>query len=338
MGTPKARKKHFSNAQVLEPVSVAQKMRVFALAKQTRAILTSESLEGILETTKEILLPMAWWLDKPFPEHYAFSEEGISAAHLEKKRVMLVYNGYGHGRFLSLVLERSGMWYVQPFNNEKKVFPVSSRELADIVILRIGELVKCNMTEDEAGRNGVDGVLQEAIEKLFRYEALLRFIAECHETIEKTIESQEERTRIMRERLDLLDDCAQAFDPLLARGSALELLYYGFEGDGGRPSTESYFTPEAIEPFREAFEGWATDFRESQRKYERRFPFNSLGRVAWYFGNLIDGIRRGRETVRQCPGRQPAAALVGAVRGRLPLTPEEASKLRELLDAIASIA
>src|ERR1700722_10617855 len=222
MGTPRTKTQYAASLQSPDAVET---LRLLTLGAETKPIASIENIFTILEELKASFLPMVYHLDKPLREQMAFSKAKM-AVEFRKPKVMVVLNRHDEGRFFSLALDREGLWFAEfPKDGaESEIQRLTSEELATAIMQLIGE-AQLLFAMDARKRTSEE--LAERLpflDKVFSYMVLLRFVNNCCETVEKVIAEREERFRIMRKRIGLVQEFGAMLDPLKRAGNGKKVL------------------------------------------------------------------------------------------------------------------
>ena len=312
MGTP-SESCTASHSEELKHLSVAEKSRVFEVARVLREESNLEPFSKILDWTRHILLPLVPWLDKEIP-----FEPGM----VQKGRAMLVLDGSSHAGFPDLMLERSGKWIVKPRQGKDASYlRMDSYELAILLSVKDEESLLCFARGEEA-RQLVEEV--DFLRDFVLYDSILSLVDECVKTVARTLHEREERLKIMREHLELLCDFQQSLDPLRAMGNTVvlpEFSIFAHDSHGTSRCTEGYLTEEGLAPF------WA-------HVKERRSGNYKLNTVNVCFDSLSGFVERVTWLMREIhaarsQGKDTAAALFGYTSGRLPFSAAELAELKK---------
>ena len=332
MGTPKTS----SVPQELRRPAIAEKVRLLNFGSAARKKLNLKELPGILQEMKMILFPLVPWLDKP-----VFSDGGILGnyhppAAFHKKRAMLIFNGSNYGGFLDIMLERSDAWFVRIHPSDRhgdsSYCEADSVELARLIIQRKEALLKLSLGNTNAAEHFTDKV--DFLEEIALYNGILQMLSGCFETVAQSLNEREERIRIMRERLALLNDFAESLDPLLAEARTMSLPEYSIFDHHSRGTsryTGDYFCEDDLKPFWEHIKkvslSWSGSYRMMCCASNVRSLSEFLRRVAYHVNEVVRA---------KSEGRTDAASLTGFTgAGRLPFSSNELGILRKLVGSIA---
>lgn len=322
MGSPKKEK---TRQQELKPPTVAEKIRLLEIGKETGRSQDFERLPGILEGVKEILLSLVPWLDKPL-----FSDNEYLGCFVperfRRKRGMRFFGS----SFMTIWLERSGRWFLWLHTAAEGRFfqEADSRQLAEIMLQKSDDFLK-EFFRDE-------NLLVELAflkEIALYYAIFLGVLPQFFKTAMALVEEREKRFRIMRERLNLLDDFMQSLDPLISQGKTVAIKEYSIWRDHERGTssryTGGYLCLEALEPFWEVIKKRPkpTGYRQHVDEYCPGSLKDFFWRVCYFF----EEIARARSR-----GHADANSLIGFNSGRLPFTKKELMIIEEVADSIAT--
>lgn len=321
MGSP--RKESFGQKELKSP-SVAEKIRLLEIGKETGRSLNLERLSEVLEEVKGILLPLVPWLDKPLLLGRQF--KGCSVPTLfQKKRAIQLFEA----NFLYIWLERSGKWllWIRGAGEGRFFRDANSRQLAEIILQKSDGVLK------EFLRN--QNFLKELVflKEIALYDAVfLRVLSQFFKAAMALVEEREKRFRIMRERLSLLDDFTQSLDPLISQGKTVVIKEYSIWRDHERGTvryTGGYLSPEALGSFWEVIKSRSelADYRESVDEYRPR----SLEDFFWRVSYIFEEITKARSD-----GHADAKSLFGFSSGRLPFTEKELMIMEDIAGSLTT--
>ncbi|MBU3901495.1 hypothetical protein KKF25_02520, partial [Patescibacteria group bacterium] len=247
---------------------------------------------------------------------------------LQKARAMRLYSE----RFIAIWLERSGAWLVRldRSGNDESYQRVDSQQLAEIMLQESGNFLKQSL------HWRVDGLAEEIppVKDIASYNALIPCVlSHFFKNAQEMIEERESKLHAMRERLSLLGEFVQSLDPLISQGKTVEIKDYTIFSHyerGASSVTDSYFCPEALEPFWNEIKAR----RQGSSGYEEhvsKYHFNSLGQFLQRMVWVSEEIQKERER-----RREPGEAAVNFRTGRLPLTEGEFKAIEEAVMSITA--
>lgn len=332
MGSPKDRnrKKRSSTHATLESPNIALRSEMFGLAAKTEVTPSPDRILSILEMMKNILLPMVRFMDKPIIELPAFSKADVPVA-FHAQRVMLVFDGYSYGSFMSLGLARSGKWFVDLFAaeaREARFQCVDSPDLAILVYRHAKTLSPISTYEAYEEWTRADNDFR-FLDDIVRYAAIVRFISECHKTMRLALKEQEERIRIQRERVELIGQFAGALDPIVSGRNTKQLprhtIFHKTATGQSRAAGSSYLALAALEPFWELIRTPARSDRDRFRPFLESSSPSSLQNFSEYLARTLAEIWKSRENGER---PRPAIHFLHRSDGRMPFSPEEIDVLK----------
>lgn len=321
MGSPK--QENIGQKELKSP-TVAEKIRLLEIGKETGQSLNLEGLSEVLEGVKRILLPLVPWLDKPLLLRERFRDCPVPIAFLKKRALHL----FG-ASFLHIWFERSGKWLLWIRGTGERGFfrNANSRQLAEIMVQRHDDFLKNFLR----GAGFLDEI--PCLKKIAFYNAIfVHVLSQFFKSVEDLIKEREERLCVMREWLELLGDFGKSLDPLISQGKRAVLKNYGIweETEHGTSNRAwSYFSPDALKPFWEVIEkrgGERSGYKEHIDEYSFKSLFEILQRMGW----IVEDIEKAKSI-----GKADADSLWGYNTGRLPFTEEEMAVLKEFAGSIA---
>ncbi len=242
MGTPK---KEDVRQKELKSPTIAEKIRLFEIGKKTGRSVMLEKLPDILEEVKEIILPLVPLLDKQIFSGNEFLGCFVPERFREKRGMC-----FFSPRSMIIWLERSGKWFVwlyvpKPAGN---FFQEADSQQLAVILLQESEGIR------KESLRGF-GFLEELIffKDAALYHALIPYVLSCFsERVAAVLKEKEEKLRIMKERLGLLNDFTQSLDPLTNRSERITIKEYSIYRDhkhGTSNEVSGYLCAEALEPF-----------------------------------------------------------------------------------------
>lgn len=327
MGSPETKKEGTSDT--LSAPSIGDKLGLLNLASRAGQELNAGRIEELLEGLKRIVLPMVRWLDKPLSEQGSLKWVKIPP-DWQRKRALLVYDK----NRLKLALTRTGEWLAY-FHKDKEVGlgRLESLELANLLFDRLDDLIPelVFLAIEKTWREGL--VNMPFLSGLLRRVAFIQFMLECRRTIDTLIVQQEERSRLMRARVDLLADFSHAQDPLADGTKKAELPDYAIYEDHERGTSNQaspYLTSEALEPFWKFFRGyWSPNETKGYRLVSGPLQLKSLKCLVERVGYILEEIEFAKSR-----DLTDARKLFGYSSGRLPLSEAEIAVLRALVESL----
>ncbi|MDD5590015.1 MAG: hypothetical protein PHQ47_02480 [Candidatus Portnoybacteria bacterium] len=224
MGAPN---KRFPERKELKRLNLAEKLRLFIFGKETANGLNIGRFSDVLEEVKKIILPLVFWLDKPFKEFIHADEPPQS---LQNKRAMFLYDGF----FLKVWLERSGKWIlrIRKDNSKDKFQIADSSQFAEILCKNAEELLKRSL----AYKNGSKDEIPFFIEIILYHSLFSYLLSQFAKEISKSLEEREEKLAIMRQRKNFLDEFIVCLDPLANGEKEIVLKEFAIQENlsGGR--------------------------------------------------------------------------------------------------------
>ena len=320
MGTPKSKSE-------LKECNIIEKIELLNLGKEIGKELDISKLTVIFEKTKEILLPLVEWLDKPI---FADKKWSIPKKFQDKRGLLLF-----EASFITIWLQRSGRWFISndlyniySGSGEKspREFEVSSAELTAALKKRIKRFLEISLRI--YNQNFLENF--PFIENLAVYQALiLSVLPKFFENVNRVIKEREDRLQIIKSRLNSMDEFTRSLDPLASRGKSIQMKGYSiFGNDPGRSSryTADYFCKEAINLFWQI----ANERHDKERfkEYDGERSFESIKSFLEYLAsqlNEIDESKRGNRT--------NVKSLFGFSSGRLPFSKGELKVIKKAVDS-----
>ncbi len=233
MGKPK---EEFRREEVEVP-TFGEKLRLLEIGKRIGKSLNLERLSEVLEETKNILLPLVQWLDKPL-----FPENPYVPKAFQKARGMRLYPRTRTGDFFNIWLERSGKWLVVFRRNYRRI---DSRQLAKIMIQEQGYFLYKSWQKI--------GLAKEIppIKEIASYHSLiLRVLSEFFKSAQEMLEDRQKRLNIMKKRADLLGEFIQSLDPLVSQGKTVEMkgysIFYRHKSEIKSRYSDDYLCPDSL--------------------------------------------------------------------------------------------
>lgn len=306
MGMPK--RKVVELEKVFESPTLGDRIRLLEFGKETGKALNFAKLPDVLEEVKKILLPIVESLNKSIAFEPYFANNPLPRNFQNRRGVHLF-----ESRFMDIWLERSGRWFVRlrAADGGRILKEADSLQLAEIIIERQNDFLKDSLRY----KNFLDEI--PCLKSIAFYNAMFVYVLkEFFKSADEVIRRREEKTRVMRDWLELMDDFGKSLDPLVSQGKKVDLKDYGILEEterGIRNCADLYFTSKALKPVWDVIEkhhGGRSGYTEHIGKLSFRSLFDIIQRMGW----IVESMER--------------------ADGRLPLTEEEMAVLEEFIGSI----
>lgn len=309
--------------RVLSSPSLAFELRLLEMGKETGKKLDVSKLGQALELAKIILWPMVQGLDKEIlPKPTGKTQE---------RRGLLLFED----PVAYIWLLRSGKWLIWALeegklskDGEREFKQCESHQLADFLIKNQKKLVKKNF------KSGFSAdILAELpfLKDIAVYSALfIPVFEQFFENASVILDERENRIKIMRERLALLQKFGKSFDLLASQGRKVILKEYSIWKESSHGSynyASRYFSPEAVAPFWEHIKNSRSGDRFVANDSERGFGSleEFLSEVDYVIGEIALAEQQKRRTAQE---------IFGFNSCRLPLIESEKEAIRKAAAAI----
>ena len=318
------------NTSELKSPTVAEALRVLTAGSELAQELNLKKLSRMLEEMRLILQPLVLWLDKPISSVGWVRLGSSMPAHLQKKRIMPLFDGSGYGESPSFGLQRSGTWFVAAYEPNYKItyHEANSEKLARLII-RNGQAILAKSLQDSALAADFPKELN-FLKEAALYSGILTILSACAESVARLLREREERMRIARERLHLLTGFIQSLDPLSGQDQTVSLpehSIWSVTSQGSSRDTADYLCPEALVPFWDHLKSRGNAF--GYRPESVVVAVKSLPQFIHIVAHLMGEISR---IVKE--DKADAAALFGKQDGRLPFTSQELEVLKKIFESI----
>lgn len=319
MGTPEKQR----NQVVLEPPTIAEKIRMLETGKSMKTELGIKNLSTVIETAKEIILPLVRELDKPiFPTER--DRKDVPEEFWDKRGLCLLSS-----TVMEIWLQRSGKWLLYSRNG---LLSGEIDEEGDSEFLAKNMFHKMN---DFLGRYRCQRILKELsfFEGTVIYNViLLKTFEQFFKNVKDLIEGREERLQIMRSRLNLLDDFTQSLDPVASSLEKTEIEIFEIWKEttrGARNEIKPYLNQKAIDPFWKHIEEKYSEELPTYKQHVFKITPKTLDDFLDRIGFFCDDI-----TTAKSYGRTNVEEIFRFSSGRLPFTEDELVVLKELTESL----
>lgn len=323
MGTPKKRE-----VRQLESPTIAEKIRLLEIGKETGKKLNLKMLPNVLEEVRIIILPLVSQLDKPLFTAQSGDHGCPPPRIFQNMRAMKLFDS----SFIDIWLERSGRWFVWVRNIEGGInyqyLKADSKGLAEIILQKSNDFIEKSLRYRDL-LNEVD-ILKEIV--LFN-TLVIWLPSQFIEYVNILIEEREAKIRIMKKRTDLAEDFIKSLDPLISQDKEISLKAFSISSHHGSHmsrATGDYFCPEALSVFWEYIiksHPWSSEYKRDDGKLH----LDSLEKFIQRMIFIFEEIKRAKSA-----GRTDAKSIFSYNSGRLPLSEAELKVIKEAVESITT--
>ncbi len=207
---------------------------------------------------------------------------------------------------------------------------MDSKELADLLLLAENFLVREALKDPVPDRQEKLFELMPCLRDVASHYAGAWFVGQCFETVKSALAEREERLKIMKQRMDFLQEFQASLDPIMVRGEPLPLPHYALyskTSTGSSVAAGNYLAASSLDDF------WKIiDERGARDRYFTLGENDSVDSLKKLLEMVI--YMNYKISTAESQHRDTAERLFGDNSGRLPFSPGEIVALQRVVESL----